>query len=152
MDLPLTIVSILLYKCLTLTLTKCMEKKAWRQLHQNAASRIEQVLNATYHPSRKLSRHAGHCWRCKSKLINDALLWIPSHGRAKVGRPARIYLQQLCAGAGCSLEDLLGAMDDRDGWRERVREIVLAARNNDYDDDDNGWYAIKPNQTKPNQT
>ena len=24
---------------------------------------------------------------------------------------------------GCSLEDLLGEMDDRDGWREKAREI-----------------------------
>ena len=27
------------------------------------------------------------------------------------------------AHTGCSLEDLLGAMDDRERWRERVREI-----------------------------
>ena len=39
----------------------------------------------------------------------------PSHGRAKVGRPARIYLQQLCTDTGCSRKDLPGAMDDRDG-------------------------------------
>ena len=37
-------------------------KKAWRQLHKNAASNTEQVLEATpyktatYHPSRKLSK------------------------------------------------------------------------------------------------
>ena len=45
------------------------------------------------------------------------------HGRAKVGRPARTYIQQLYADTGCSLEDLSGTMDDRDGWRERAREI-----------------------------
>ena len=47
----------------------------------------------------------------------------PSHGRAKAGRPARTYIQQLCADTGCSLEDLPEAMDDREGWWERVREI-----------------------------
>ena len=26
-----------------------MEKKAWRQLHKNAASNIQQVLEATHH-------------------------------------------------------------------------------------------------------
>ena len=69
------------------------------------------------------TRHARHCWRSKDKLISDKLLWTPSLGRAKVGRPARTYIQQLCADTGYSLEDLSGTMDDRDGWRERVREI-----------------------------
>ena len=36
---------------------------------------------------------------------------------------SRTYLQQLCANTGCSLEDLLEVMDDREGWRERVRKI-----------------------------
>ena len=50
--------------------------------------------------------------------ISDILLWTPSHGRAKAGRPARTYKQQLCADTGCSLEDLPGAMDNREGWQE----------------------------------
>ena len=41
------VVSILLYGCTTWTVTKRMEKKAWRQLLKNAASNIEQVLEAT---------------------------------------------------------------------------------------------------------
>ena len=53
----------------------------------------------------------------------DVLLWTPSHGRAKAGRPARTYIQQLCADTGCSIEDLPEAMDDREKWRERVRDI-----------------------------
>ena len=47
----------------------------------------------------------------------------PSHGRAKAGRPARSYIQQQCADTGYSLENVPGTMGDRDGWRERVREI-----------------------------
>ena len=39
---------------------------------------------------------------------------IPKNGRASVGQPVRIYQQQFCVDLGCSLEDLLGAMDDRD--------------------------------------
>ena len=31
--------------------------------------------------------------------------------------------KQLCTDTGCSLEDLPGAMDDREGWWERVSEI-----------------------------
>ena len=41
----------------------------------------------------------------------------------KVGRPARTYIQQLCEDTGCSPEDLLEAMNDREKWRERVRDI-----------------------------
>ena len=47
----------------------------------------------------------------------------PSHGRAKAGWPARTYIQQMCVDTGCSPEDLSEAMDDREGWRERVRGI-----------------------------
>ena len=50
-------------------------------------------------------------------------MWTPSHERAKAGRPAGTYIQQLCAGTGCSLEDLPEAMDDKEGWQERVRDI-----------------------------
>ena len=69
------------------------------------------------------TRHTGHCWRRKDKLISDVLLWTPAYGQAKAGRPARTYIQQLCEGTGCSLEDLLEAMNDREKWRERVRDI-----------------------------
>ena len=53
----------------------------------------------------------------------------PSHGRAEVGR------QKLCADTGYILEDPSGAMDDRDGWRERLREIRAAGRHDDDDDE-----------------
>ena len=68
-------------------------------------------------------RHAEHCWKSRDELISDALLWTPSHGRAKAGRPARTCLQQLCVDTGCSLEDLSEAMDNREVWREKVRNI-----------------------------
>ena len=69
------------------------------------------------------TRHAGHCWRSRDELISDVLLWTPTHGRAKAGRPARRYIQQLCEDTGCCPEDLCEAMNDREKWRERVRDI-----------------------------
>ena len=42
---------------------------------------------------------------------------------AKAGRPARTYIQQLCEDTGCCPEDLPRAMNDREEWRERVRDI-----------------------------
>ena len=82
---------------------------------------------ATYHSSWKQSKldepdmrdTAGE----EGTSSSDVLLRTPSHGRAKVGRPARTYTEQLCADTGCSPEDLPEAMDDREGWRERVRDI-----------------------------
>ena len=73
------------------------------------------------------TRHAGHCWRSRDKLIRDVLLWIPTHGRAKAGWPARTYIQQLCEDTGCCPEDLPRAMNDREEWRERVRDIRAAS-------------------------
>ena len=73
------------------------------------------------------TRHAGHCWRSRDELISDVLLWIPTHGRAKAGRPARTYIQQLCEDTGCFPEDLPRAMNDREEWRERVRDIRAAS-------------------------
>ena len=73
------------------------------------------------------TRHAGHCWRSRDELIRDVLLWIPTHGRAKAQRPARTYIQQLCEDTGCCPEDLPRAMNDREEWRERVRDIRAAS-------------------------
>ena len=66
----------------------------------------------------------------------------PSHGRARYGQLAGTYLQQLCGDTKCSLEDLPGAIDDRNG-RERVSgESVLAARH----DDDVDLYGLNRNK------
>ena len=69
----------------------------------------------------------GHCWRSRDELISDVLLWTPTYGRAKAGRPARTYIQQLCEDTGCSPEDLPEAMNDREKWRERVRDICATS-------------------------
>ena len=61
--------------------------------------------------------------RSRDELISDVLLWTSTHGRAKAGRPARTYIQQLCEDMGCCPEDLPEAMNDREKWRERVRDI-----------------------------
>ena len=57
------------------------------------------------------------------ELISDVLQWTPAHGRAKAERPARNYIQQLCEDTGYSPEDLPEAMNDREEWQERVRDI-----------------------------
>ena len=125
------------YKYFLWTLTKRLEKK----LDGNYTRMLRAILNKSWrqHPTRhqlyghlppitktiqvRRTRHAGHCWRSRDELISDVLLWTPTHGRAKAGRPARTYIQQLCEDTGCCLEDLPEAMNDREKWRERVRDI-----------------------------
>ena len=126
------VVSILLYRCTTLTLTKRLEKK----LDSNHTRMLQAILNKSWqqHPTRhqlygylpsimktiqvRWTRHAGHCWRS-----SDVLLWTPTYDRAKAGWPARTYIQQLREDTGYSPEDLPEAMNDGEKWRERVRDI-----------------------------
>ena len=68
------------------------------------------------------TRHAGHRWRSRDLLISD-VLWTPSYGQARAGRPARTYIEQLCEDTGCSPEELPEAMNNREEWLERVRNI-----------------------------
>ena len=131
------VVSILLYGCTTWTLTKRQEKKlggnytrmlrailnkSWRQ-HLTKHQLYGHLPPITNTIQVKRTRHAVHCWRSRDKLMSDVLLWTPTYGRAKAGRPARTYIQQLCEDTGCSPEDLPEAMNDREKWRERVRDI-----------------------------
>ena len=131
------IVSILLYGCTTWTLTKRMEKK----LGGNYTRILRAILNKSWrqHPTKqqlyghlpsimktikvRRTRHVGHCWRSRDEVISDVLQWTPSHGQANARRPSRTFIQQLCADTGCSPEDLPEAINDREGWRERVRDI-----------------------------
>ena len=131
------VMSILPYGCTTWTLTKRLEKK----LDGNCTRMLRAILNKFWrqHPIRhqlyghlppitktiqvRRTRHAGHGWRSRDELISDVLLWTPAYGRAKAGRPARIYIQQLCEDKGCSHEGLPEAMNDKKKWQESVRDI-----------------------------
>ena len=101
---------------------RALSNKSWRQ-HLTKQQRFNHLPPITKTIQVRRNRHAEHCWRTKDELLSDIILWTPSHGLAKAGRLARTYIQQLCVNTGYSLEDLPGAMDDKEGWRERVREI-----------------------------
>ena len=132
----LRFVSILLYGFTTWALTKRLEKK----LDGNNTRMLRAILKSWWqHPIKhqlyghmfsitktiqvRQTRHAGHCWRSRDEFISDVLQWTPTNGRAKAGWAARTYIQQLCEDTGCSPEDLPEAMNDREKWRERVRDI-----------------------------
>ena len=105
--------------CTTWRLTKCREKKLdsdytwmlwaiWKKSWNNIPQKNSYM--ATNFPSLKPfksdEQDVRHCWRSKG-----------------IGCPARTYLQELCTDKGCSLEDLLNAMDNSDEWQGRVREM-----------------------------
>ena len=134
------VVSILLYGCTTSMLTKRLEKmrdgnytrmrrailnKSWRQ-HLTRHQLYGHLPPITKTIQAGRTRYAGHCWRRRNELISDVLLWTPTYGRAKAGRPGRTYIQQLCEDMGCSPEDLPEAMNDREKWLERVRDICAS--------------------------
>ena len=96
--------------------------KSWRQ-HPTRHQLYGHLPPITKTIQVRRTRHAGHCWRSKDELVSDVLLWIPTYGQAKAGRPARTYIQQLCEDTGCNPEDLPEAMNDMEKWRERVRDI-----------------------------
>ena len=96
--------------------------KSWRQ-HPTKLKLYTHLPPITKTIQVRRTRHAGHCWRSKDELIRDILLWTPTYGRAKAGRPARTYIQQLCEDTRCSPEDLPEAMNYREKCRERVRDI-----------------------------
>ena len=100
--------------------------KSWRQ-HPTRHQLYGHLPPITKTIQFRRTRHAGHCWRSRDELISDVLLWTPTHGRAKAGRPARTYIQQLCEEKGCCPEDLPRAMNDREKWRERVKDIRVTS-------------------------
>ena len=130
-------VSILLYGCTTWTLTKRLEKK----IDGNYTRMLRAILKKSWrqHPTRhqlyrhlppipkiiqiRRTSHAGHCWRRRDEHISNVLQWTPTYGWAKAGWPARTYIRQLCEDTGCSPEDVPEAINDREKWRERVRDI-----------------------------
>ena len=101
------VVSTLLYGCTTWTLTKRRQKK----LDGNYTRMLRAILHKSWrqHPTEyqlyghlppitktiqvRRTRHAGHFWRSRDDLVSYVLLWTPTCGREKAGRPARTYIQ-----------------------------------------------------------
>ena len=114
------VLTILLYRCTTWTLTKRREKK----LDGNYTRMLRAILNKSWkqHPTKpqlyghlppimktiqvRGTRHAGHCWRSRGGLISDVLSWTLTYCGENAGWPARTYTQQLGEDTGCSPENL----------------------------------------------
>ena len=131
------VILILLYGCTTWTLTKRLEKK----LDGNYTRMLRAILNKFWrqHPTRhqlyghlplitktiqvRRTRHAGHCWRSRDELISDVLLWTSHIWPGKSRTTSSNIHPAVMWGYGCNPEDLPRVMNDREEWRERVRDI-----------------------------
>ena len=141
-----SLVSMLLYGCTTWMQTKSLKKR----LDGNYPRMLWTILNRSWrqHPTKqqlyshlppitktiKVTWTMQHCWRSRDELISDVVQW--TYGRAKAGRPARTYIQQLSEDTGCSPEDLSKAMNDKEGWLGRVRDIYSDGSTRWWDDDE----------------
>ena len=129
---------------------KTAGEEARRQLHENVASNIEQVLAVTPHKAPTIrppapitktiqirqTRHAEHCWRSRDELISDVFLWTPTYSRANTGRPTRTYIQQLCGILEVALKTCQRWWTIWRSGKRRSGISVLEARHDDDDDDD----------------
>ena len=106
-----------------LDLGKTLRENARWKLHRDSEDCFEQIIETpsnrttAIRPPTTVSRtiqerrrHVSNCWRSKDELVCDILRWTLTHGHT-------IHQHR------CRLEDLARAMADREGWKERVKEI-----------------------------
>ena len=104
-------------------------EKARLELHKNTTCYFERILEAALHKTATVppisqtiqvrrTGHRGQYRRSKGELISNGLLWFSTRELANVDWPVRTYIHQLCADAKRCLENLPGAINDREGWRE----------------------------------
>ena len=71
--------------------------------------------------------HGGQClWRLVPNyavVFRLGSVYLPESLCHQRSRRGTLYIQQLCEDTRCSPEDLPAAMNDRETWRERVRDI-----------------------------
>ena len=127
-------------------------KTAGEELDGNYTRMLRAILNKSWrqHPTKhqlyghlppitktiqvRRTRHAGHCWRSRDELISDVLLWTPTYGRAKAGRPARTYIQQLCEDTNVAMKTCQRRWMKGKSVERGSGISVLVARPDDDDD------------------
>ena len=86
---------------------------------------IQQLLghlsNYSKNTQVRSTSHSGPCWRTRDKPLSDVLLWTFEHVYISVGLFARTFISSV---RKCDrVWRTIWKIDDRDGWRKRVREM-----------------------------
>ena len=112
-------------------------EEAGRKLHKNVESSIKQVLATTPHETPTIRILAPHHENYTSSTNQTRRTLLEKQGRAhkrctpvdphiwmyKSATTSTNIHTQLCEDTGCNPEDLPEAMNDREKWRERVKDI-----------------------------
>ena len=91
--------------------------RSWKD-HTNNKEIYENIPDICTSIRQQRLRFSGHCWRSTLELASDVIIWQPTHGKRKRGRPRRTYVYQLMDDTLCDVNDITKAMEDRDGWRK----------------------------------
>ena len=62
------------------------------------------------------ARYVGYCWWSKDKLINNVLLWTPTHGHTSVCWPVKTWIHQLSVNTECCRENSRDIEEQNGGW------------------------------------
>ena len=105
--------------------------KSWRQ-HPTRRQLYGHLPSIMKTIQVRRTRHAGHCWRSRDELTSDVLLWTPTYGQAKAGRPAGTYFSSYVrirdvAWKTCQRRWMIG----RSGERGSGISVLAARYNND---------------------
>ena len=66
---------------------------------------------------RRFLKFAGHCLRRDDEVISDLVLWEPTHGTRRRGRPPESYIRNHERETGILASEMKVAMMNRDIWR-----------------------------------
>ena len=74
---------------------------------------------------RRRLNFAGHCLQREDEVVSDLVLWQPTHGNRRGGRPPDSYIKTLERDTGLRENYLRAAMMNRDVWKSiTVRESI----------------------------
>ena len=68
-------------------------------------------------------RFKGHVWSKTEETAQKLLLWEPAKGKRKPGRPGYNYVDQLKDDTGLEQYHLKERIQNREQWREHVKQI-----------------------------
>ena len=132
--------SVLLYGCETWTLKKTLLK----QLYGTYTRILRMILNVDWSQKvtnevlygaiekistkirRRFLKFAGHCLCRDDEVVSDLVLWEPTHGTRRWGRPPESYIKYLERETGIMASEMRVAMMNRAVWRTfNVQETTI---------------------------
>ena len=126
-----TVESVLLYGAETWTVTSKLGKVldgcytrllrtalniSWKS-HTTNQELYGQLPRITTTIQRRRLQFAGHCKRSSNQPVADLILWQPTQGKRKAGRPSTTYVDVLCSDTQLRPNEMQNCMTERPQWR-----------------------------------